>query len=83
MPFSSSRDPTSTFWKILHFQAQVLQILVKFSSWDTNFSKKFFLRPQCQAKKMTTRDPTFENLGGTYLLNNFLSTLPGDNFPAK
>ena len=29
-PFSISRDPTSIFWKNLHFQAQFLPILTKF-----------------------------------------------------
>ena len=42
-PLSRYGDPTWIFWKKFAFQDQFLQI---FSSWDTNFSKNLFRRPQ-------------------------------------
>ena len=72
-PFSSSRDPTSIFQEILHFQAQFLLIWLNFSSWDSNFDKNSVRRFQFQAKKSVPETLLFENLGGTYLSKNFLS----------
>ena len=46
--FFPLRTPHLVFWKNLAFQDQFLHI---FSSWDTNFSKNLFRRPQFQAKK--------------------------------
>ena len=50
-PFSSSRDPTCIFGKNLAFQDHILAISTKFESWDTNFGKILFLKPQLQARK--------------------------------
>ena len=51
-PFSSSRDPTFYFLKNFAFSSpNFCWIWLKFSSWDTNFSKNLFLRPQFQTKK--------------------------------
>ena len=61
------------FFFLMHFEAQ---FLLNFCSWDTNFSENLFPRPQFQARKISFGDPTFENLGGTYLPKN-LSSIPG------
>ena len=50
-PFSSSRDPTSVLEKFHIFKPSFHRFWLKFSSWDTNFSKHLFWRPQFQAKK--------------------------------
>ena len=45
------RDPTSIFWKILHFWPHNFHwFWLNFSSWDTNFSNNLPQRPKFQAK---------------------------------
>ena len=55
------------------FKPNFLKFWLNFSSRDTSFSKILFPRPQFQAKKISSRDSTFENLGDTYLPKNYLS----------
>ena len=74
-PFSSSRDTTSVFGKKkCNFNLHFHRFWLNFSSRDTNFSEKSFRRTQFQVKKISFGDPTFENLGGTYLPKFFFST---------
>ena len=61
---------------LMHFQAQITLIFVKFQLLRPRFQQTFFHKTLVISNKIHCRDPTFEDLGGTYLLKRYLST-PG------
>ena len=63
--------------KILHFQDQFLPILVKFQLLRHKFYQKFVPETRVSCQKISSGDPTFENLGGTYLPKFLSTTSPG------
>ena len=74
-PFSSSRDPTSIFQEILlTFSSPIFADLAKFQLLGLKFLQKFTPEMPVSSQNISSGDPTFENLGGTYLSKNFMST---------
>ena len=67
-PLSSSGDPHLFFEQFCIFIPDFCQFWLKFSSWDTNSGEKFVPTTPVSSQKISPGDPTFENLGGTYLL---------------
>ena len=61
------QTPISIFEKNCIFKPNFLWFWL-FSSWNTNCSRNLFPGPTFKPKKISSGDPTFENLGGTYLL---------------
>ena len=77
-PFSSFRDPTSNFWQNLVFLRPILPNFGKISAPETyNIQQKFVPETPVSSQKISSGDPTFENLGGTYLPKFLLTTSPG------
>ena len=76
--FSSSRGPILSFNGKMNFQAQ---FWLNFSSWDTNFTKILFLRPQCSTPpKKQLRRPLLKTWGAqTY--HPFFFSLVGPTPP--
>ena len=73
---SALKTPFSHYFLALethHFKPNSCRLWLSFGSWDTNFGENLFRRPSFKPK-ISSGNPTFENLGGTYLLKKFLST---------
>ena len=64
---SSFPAPETIFEKILHFQAQFLQIFAKFQLLRLKCWQKFTPETPVSNQKISSGDPTFKNLGSTYL----------------
>ena len=41
---------------------------LNFNFWETHFRKNFILVTPVSSQKISSEDPTFENLGGTYIV---------------
>ena len=76
-PFPAPETPTSIFLKNLVFSSPIFaKFLAKFQLQRHKFLQKFVPETPVSSQKISSGDPTFENLGGTYLPKTFSTTSP-------